>query len=420
MDIRWKRRLAAVSAIALSTSVLGILQTSGAAAAANANTQWSATYVGTHVGAANASDTPLTVGIVTQTGTSGDPEDPATIQAAQNLINHQLGGVSGHPIKFDVCSVQSSQDAQQCGEQFANDPSVKFVIESQINLDDTAMLSALQASKPVIFATDITSPEFADPNGFGYDPGVPTLFPAMARYTVVKLGAKTAPISMIVPVTAASQATVSAMQAAFSKAGAKGLVTSATVAAGAPATAYVSAVQAAKASTSKALIVLGLDTTCIGTAGALKSLGASPKAIVVDNGCMDQAVLQHYGNKLPANWVVFNFGNSPYVKGQSTGVNSYLAAMKQYAPKVTNIGTTSSLTFGTIMTADKIANSVGYANLTPTSMAAAAKAFTGPADMEPGAMHCGYIPSVPSICGSEMAIDQYNGKKFVEGVYSAS
>ena len=199
----------------------------------------------------------------------------------------------------------------------------------------------------------------------------------MARYTVVKLGAKTAPISMVVPVTAASQATVAAMQQAFSKAGATGLVTSATVAASAPATAYVSAVQAAKASTAKALIVLGLDTTCIGTAGALKSLGASPKAIVVDNGCMDQTVLQHYGGKLPTNWVVFNFGNSPYVPGESTGVNSYLAAMKQYAPSVTNIGTTSSLTFGTIMTADKIANSVGYANITPTSMSKAAKAFTG-------------------------------------------
>lgn len=420
MDIRWKRWVGVVSAFALTTTVLGLAQATEAGAATDANTQWSANYVGTQAGAAKASATPLVVGIVTQTGTSGDPEDPATIKAAQSLINNQLDGVNGHPIKFDVCSVESSQDAQGCGEQFANDASVKFVIESQINLDDTAMLSVLQSSKPVIFATDITTPEFTDPNGFGYDPGVPTLFPAMAKYTVVKLGAKTAPISMIVPVTAASQATVSAMQQAFTKAGAKGLVTSATVAAGSPQTAYVSAVQAAKASTSKALIVLGLDTTCIGTAGALKSLGASPKAIVVDNGCMDQTVLQHYGNKLPTNWVVFNFGNSPYVKGQSTGVNSYLAAMKKYAPQVTNIGTTSSLTFGTIMTADKIANSVGYANITPTSMAAAAKAFTGPADMEPGAMHCGYIPSVPSICGSEMAIDQYNGKKFVEGVYSAS
>ena len=420
MNIRWKRWVAVASTVALSTSVLGIVQATGASAATNANTQWSANYVGTQAGAASKTASPLLVGIVTQTGTSGDPEDPATIKAAQDYINDQLDGESGHPIKFDVCSVQSSQDAQSCGEQFANNPSVKFVIESQINLDDTAMLSALQASKPVLFATDITSPEFTDPNGFGYDPGVPTLFPAMARYTVVKLGAKTAPISMVVPVTAASQATVAAMQQAFSKAGATGLVTSATVAPGAPATAYVSAVQAAKASTAKALIVLGLDTTCIGTSGALKSLGASPKAIVVDNGCMDQTVLQHYGGKLPTNWVVFNFGNSPYVPGESTGVNSYLAAMKQYAPSVTNIGTTSSLTFGTIMTADKIANSVGYANITPTSMSKAAKAFTGPADMEPGAMHCGYISAVPSICGSEMAIDRYNGKKFVEGVFSAA
>ena len=178
---------------------------------------------------------------------------------------------------------------------------------------------------------------------------------------------------------------------------------------------YTSAIQAAGATHAQVVMMLSPDTVCVGVGAALKSLGVNPQAVLVTNGCLDKLVTSHYGGHLPSTWRVFNFGNSPYVAGLDTGVDSYLAAMKAYAPTV-DPGTPAYLMFGSIISAARVLNKIGYANATPATILKGLLDFTGPAMMEPGPMKCGYIKSTPSVCGNEVAVDRWAGGKYSESI----
>jgi len=66
--------------------------------------------------------------------------------------------------------------------------------------------------------------------------------------------------------------------------------------------------------------------------------------------------------------------------------------------------------FGQMMTVDKVLNQVGYANLSPTAILSAVKAFKGPQALGAPALDCGYNPSAPGVCNNRSQFFQYAGK----------
>jgi hypothetical protein len=323
--------------------------------------------------------------------------------------------VGGHPVTFLICNVSDSQDAQGCGEQFANDANMAFVVNGDLEVDDSAMLSALAAAgKPVILSLALTAGELSATNAYNYGPGLVSVPAAIAQYAAKQLSGTNGQVSLVTPNDPGSAAFGSLLKSTLKSADVSNIVdVTAPVSATAPE--ITSTIQAAGVSRAKVFIGTGNDTFCVTTDDALHSLGITPKVFLTTNGCFDQTVLQHYDGALPQNWRIFNFGTTPYIPALSTGVNSYLAAMKQYAAK-TDPYTPAFLTFGALLTAVKLANGVGYANLTPATMTAAAKSFTGPAVLEPGPMKCGYNKQAPSVCGNQVPVDSFNGKKYVESI----
>jgi branched-chain amino acid transport system substrate-binding protein len=404
----------AVAAVAVIGASLWIETTAGASQ--SATTSWAVKYTGGSAGHANASLTPVIIGATVQIGPAATgPGAIPTIHAAQSYINRDLGGIGGHPVQFDICQIQVAQDAQSCGQKFANDPSVKLVVNGNINTDDSSMLTALAAvNKPVLLSVAINPGELAATKAFNYGPGVPNVYASMGPYIAKQLGKAGGEVSVLSLNVPAIAPVVAALKASLTGAGVKD-VTYVSVPLDGTAPEYASAIQAADASQAKAFVINGVDTTCVAAGDALKSLGATPQVLVTENGCMDKLVLQHYGGTLPESWRIFNFGNSPYIKSSTTGVDSYLAAMKEYAP-TTDAYTDNSLQFGELLTADRIANSIGYSKLTSAAFMKAARAFTGPAFMEPGPVHCGYSSSYPSVCGNKIPVDRYTGTKYTESI----
>jgi branched-chain amino acid transport system substrate-binding protein len=400
------------------TTVLGVALATGSVAGASTSPQsWAVQFTGGTAGAATKSG-PVTVGVEEPEGVAAGSFAGygSIVRAAQSYIDKQLGGVGGHPIVLDTCLAATSQDAQTCGEQFANNPKISFVVNGINFFDDTPFFTALQSKGiPIITPLGITSASLTSANSIVYGPSIPNYYPAFAEY-VVQHGLSKGPLSVLYANNQSGLASLGIIKQAFTAAGITG-ATYAPVPYNGTAPQYTSAVQAAGATKAKAIVELFGDTVCISVQNALKALGGAPSGQqqLVTNGCLDSLVLKSFGGHLPTSWRVFNFGNSPYVPGVSTGVNSYLAAAKKYAPTA-DAGTPASLVFANIITADKIANQVGYANITPAAMYKAEAAFTSVPMMIPGPQKCGFIKTTPAVCGNEVAVDSYNGKKYVESI----
>jgi branched-chain amino acid transport system substrate-binding protein len=412
----WKKLACACAAM---TTVTGIAVVSGSVAGASSSPQaWALQYTGGKAGPATSS-TPVTVGVLEPEGVAAGSFSGygAIVQAAQSYIDKQLGGVDGHPIKLDVCLATDSQDAQTCGEQFANNPAIKFTIGGIDFFDDTSFYSALQSKGiPVITPLGITPASLTSTNSVVYGPSLPSYYPAFASY-INDHGLAKKKIAVLYANNSPGLASEAIVKQAFGAAGITN-VTYAAVPYSGTAPQYTSAVQAAGATSASAIVELYGDTVCVSVANALKSLGGAPSGqlLLVTNGCMDQLVFKSFGGHLPTNWRVLNFGNSPFVPGTSTGVNSYRAAAAKYAPKA-DWGTPASLVFANIITADKIANQVGYANITPASMYKAETAFTGVPMMVPGPQQCGFMKTTAAVCGNEVAVDWYTGGgKYTESI----
>jgi hypothetical protein len=181
----------------------------------------------------------------------------------------------------------------------------------------------------------------------------------------------------------------------------------------------VSAVQASGAGGASIFIVLQSDTGCINVFDALTSLGYSPAHVIAPFTCLDPTVVSHYGGMLPKNFDIIDFGDSPYVPGLATGVNSYLAAMKQYAPATDPTGP-SHLLWDALMTVDKLANKIGISKVTSATMKNALMNFTGPAWGVPGPIQCGAYTTAPSACSSQYEIINYTGTAYTQTPFTVA
>jgi branched-chain amino acid transport system substrate-binding protein len=404
---------------ALMTFVLLVIQGTPAMASTSASRAWAVHYVGGKAAAANGQASPFTVGVVEPIGSAagGYPGLSGLVQAAKSYVNQQLNGVSGHPVKFIVCPVTSEQDAQSCGEQFANNSSIDAVVNGVTLFDDTAELKAIAAKGiPVFFPIAITPGQLGATNGAFYGPGVTAYFPAIAQYMAHEVSGTGKSAAVLYPENSGGTETEQLIKSLLTADNVTN-VTYVPVPIGGTAPQYTSAVQAAGVAHASVVFVGGNDTTCIAINDAMKSLGVSSNSqqLLTSNACLDSLALKHYGGHLPTNWRVFNFGDSYLIPGLETGVDSYLAAVKQYAPTA-DPGTPAALMFGAIMTMDKVANSVGYQNITNSSLTKAMLSFQGPAFMEPGPMECGYMKASPSVCGNQTVVDRWTGKKWSESV----
>lgn len=379
-----------------------VLAACGGGAATSSNTDGATTYGGPKGGKVTAADvavaqrfvggtsgkatkSPIYVGLVSNTAGPIPPPPGGRflVKGAIRFFNEKLGGVQGHPIVFKSCTTGASDEqAQACGQQFLNDPSIKAVFNPGLPSGGLALLGAIGGKKLEICVIALQADLFGT-NVFC--PGGGTMAASSAiTYLTSKPNIKT--VAQLLP---DADLFRQIAQAGLHQMKVQGLdaklglvpqnspdVTSAVIASG--------------ARTADALdVTLVSPGQCIAVAKALKTLNVPESVPVVSlSTCINPAVVKALGD-LP-HWTYFDMGESPYLPNPSPAMLAMLNANTTYGNGQT--GAWSAAEFGTALWMGKVFNAVGPDNLTTAALAAEAKKFRGPMFLGDPNIQFGRVP----------------------------
>jgi len=159
---------------------------------------------------------------------------------------------------------------------------------------------------------------------------------------------------------------------------------------------------------------------CIGLDQAQRDL-ASTAAVLTTDACVGPAMTNwlagtERSGALPDGWYIgstgFRFGTSPDAAQDAYFglVGDYVSANSLATFDVTGYAATS---FAALVAVVRLANTLGPDGITPESMRTVTREFTGPMWNVVGPMECGFNSFYPSLCGTQMGVEQYRAGRFV-------
>jgi branched-chain amino acid transport system substrate-binding protein len=363
-----------------------------------------AAYLETTPGKADTSKAPIAVGFVNvQGGAQSFPQATVGAQAAVKMINEEFGGIDGHPLKLVTCFVANAEEeGQRCGQQMANDDSVKVVNFGALIIGNQAFHATLRGRKPVIEGTSTAPIENTTPNTFVLLGDLPHIMSTYGPFAKQHLKASTAALAYPNAPGAIQQGL--SIKTGLQKAGVK-----------VKAVAYplqtrdlVGAVTAAGAQTADVVVNSADVPSCVGFAKALQQTGVKKPVIAVPL-CLDGSVAEGLGGDLPLGWYYGVAQTLPQDTGDP-GVALYQRKLKQYGGGDAGSNIFASVTWMDMLATVKLMNRVGADKLTPETISTAAKAFKGPIVMGPPSINCGQFADAPNVCNDQGIFYQYKGK----------
>jgi branched-chain amino acid transport system substrate-binding protein len=362
-------------------------------------------YTGGTAGAADSSKSPVTIGWVNQQGGPlGFPAATDGAQAAVKYVNSHLGGIGGHPLALSTCFVAANEtEGNACGLKLVNDSNVKAVLYGTLFAGNQSFQAVNKGQKPVLMGNSINPVDSSAQNVYIYDGNPSSIFGGLASYVASVLKAKK--VSVIYPQDAQSSAGVATLKKALDS------VNVALTAVGfdPSSTNLTSAAVAAGAQTADVVIPLvSTPPACIAAAKALGSLGIKAPIVATGAFCFSPPVAQGLGGAAP-NWQQLSTQTNVADSSQPD-VKAYLDASTGAGLSAASQGTSdAALAWGLVLTAARFVNAAGGANATPTTVATAAKAFTGPMLLGSANIKCGSYPTQPGLCGAQTRVFEHTG-----------
>jgi len=361
-------------------------------------------YVGGKAGKADNSLPPVGLGWVNvEGGPGGNPEATAGARAAVKYVNEKLGGIGGHPLQLNICTVVSAEEeGQKCGQQLLGDKSVSAIGVGNLYLGAASFNAVVAGKKPVLVGV-ATGPTLATAkNTFSTFGDLPHIFGAWGTYSRDVLKAKTAAVihTNTPGDKIASRAAVKGLEAAGLKVKSVGF--------DAQATDLIGPVTAAGASTADVVVPITIGSGCVGVAKALKQLRVT-KPVVATPLCMSPDVAQGLGGDLPT----WTYGVAQTLTADPSAADSkaFLTASAQVGlDKNTAAKVFAPLAWSTVLTYAKIFDAVGPDKITPAAVTAQLKKFTGPVIMGAAEVACGKYNDAPAVCNDQARFYQYQGK----------
>jgi branched-chain amino acid transport system substrate-binding protein len=348
---------------------------------------------------------PFTIGFANQSGaTPAYPEYIGAATAAVDLINNHLGGVEGHPVKLDKCIIQSEEDGQKCGAQMlANgDMIANFSLASNGN---ESFYKTVGGKFPVIVSVAASGADYTTPHVYELDGGGDGVLNALSANAKEQGAKSVAIISSDNP--AGKFATGKILIPQLTKLGIKSKAIYISDTATTPD--FVSALQAGGASSADLVVLIPPGAPqCISTFDAMKQL-AIKKNVVTTYSCYGDPMPEHTDGG-PAGWNMYGFGTNQRIDNPQTKL--FKASMDEAGQsKWTFVGSTFK-TFGDIMAITRWANNIGFDKLSAAELEKQILAWTGPAFMVSGNIHCGKHPVYVGICGDSAEGSTYKDGKW--------
>ncbi|HEY6761212.1 MAG TPA: ABC transporter substrate-binding protein [Baekduia sp.] len=365
-------------------------------------------FTGGKAGKADASLPPVEIGFANQSGsTPAYPEYIGAATAAVQLINDHLGGIDGHPVKLDKCIIQSEEDGQKCAAEFLANPNIHIANFSLASNGNASFYKTVGGKFPVIVSVAASGADYTTPHVYELDGGGDGVLNALSANAKSQGAKSVAIISSDNP--AGKFATGKVLIPQLAKLGIKSKAIYISDTATTPD--FASALQAGGAAKADLVVLIPPGAPqCVSTYDAMKQLGIK-KNVVTTYSCYGDPMPEHTGGG-PAGWNMYGFGTNQRIDNPQTKLfkGSMEAAGQS---KDTYIGSTFK-TFGDLLAMARWGNDLGYDNITPAGFEKEIKAWTGPAFMVPGQIHCGHHPVYVGICG-----DSAEGSTYENGAWKS-
>jgi branched-chain amino acid transport system substrate-binding protein len=361
-------------------------------------------YVGGK-GKAKANLAPVTIGFINQQGGPPNvnrPQATSVIRAGVKMVNAELGGIKGHPLRLNECFVaEAEEEGVRCGQQLLNDRAVKAILLGFLVNGNQSLYATLKGAKPVIGGVTATAADPTARNAFFLNGSQTSVLGPFGTYTNRFLK-NVRTVAIVYPNQPGADTAAFALRKAMQQVGRR-----VTMIATPPLATDL--LGAATQASSADMIVPALGfTECVPFARALGQIRYS-KPVLSTPLCTAIPKGAYAGGDLPK----WTFGIA------QTLVNLPGAQAKLFLKKGLQYGTTvndmlwvfSEIAWEELLATVKIMNSIPYAKLTPATISAGFKAFKGPLILAAPEVSCGKVsPGEPAVCGNQTQFYNYLGQ----------
>jgi branched-chain amino acid transport system substrate-binding protein len=400
---RRRRRLTALLAIAtvLTATASAVAATSAAPPPQVLNYQ---AYVGGK-GKAKANLSPVVLGwINTQGGPPNAtfPQVTDVARAAVRMINGELGGVHGHPVKLSECFiVQAEEEGVRCGQQMVNQKGMKAIVLGAQFTGNQSMYATVKGTIPVIGGVATAPADYTAKNAFFLNGSQTSVLGPFATYTKRFLP-KVKTVAVVYPNQPGADTAGLQLSKAMEQLGYR--VTKIAT----PQNATDLLGPATQASSADMIVPALGFTDCVPFARALDQIRYS-KPVLTTPLCTFIPRGAYASGDLPG-WTYGIAQTLVNLPGPQSKL--YLKKGIQYGTSVANmVNAFGELAWEELLATVKIMNAIPFAKLSPATVTAGFKAFRGPLVLAAPEVACGKAyPGQPTVCGNQTQFYTYVGK----------
>jgi branched-chain amino acid transport system substrate-binding protein len=334
------------------------------------------------------------------TGTTSFPGILTDAQAAEQYVNAH-GGVAGHKIQLVSCDMKNdAQSAQECGQEFANNPNIPFAIVG-LTLNGGPFYQAMAAAhKPTLGMIGITPADNAPPDTYFYYSGS-NYYPSLVSY-LNGVGIKS--LAYVYEGEASSEAGEKYVTSHLSP---SIKVTTTQV----PANAADVTSQVAASGAHSADLMMAFTVDCSRVATALQSLSLTPKKVIGDPGCLNLATISQDPAIYQDWYFVENYKVSSITGSTDPDVTLFNQERSSYGAGGT-VGAFGEMGWGMILTLANVFK--GASDVTSSSALTAISGFKGPVVMGASKISCPGAAPYMSTCASGLYLYQVRGGKIYD------
>ena len=398
---RGRRRLALAAVVCVA---LGVSTVAGVAGSANDPVLDYSAYVGGK-GKANPNLSPVVLGFINGQGGPPNfnfPQATSVIEAGVKMVNAELGGVHGHPVKLNECFwAQAEEEGVRCGQQMVNDSATKAVIFGFVTVGNQSIYATVKGTKPIV---GIVTANAADPtakNAFFLNGSQTSVLGPFGTYTKQRLP-KVKTVAIVYPTDPGADTAAQALKKAMVQVGRKVTMI------GVPPLATDLLGPATQASSSDMIIAALGFTTCVPFARAIEQIHYT-KPVLSTPICTFIPRAAYASGDIPQ-WTYGIAQTLVNLPGPQSKL--YLKKGLQYGTTVPNmLWVFAEGAWEELLATVKIMNSIPFNKLTPAAITAGFKTFRGPTVLGPPEIACGKASAgEPAACGNQTQFYNYTGK----------
>jgi branched-chain amino acid transport system substrate-binding protein len=360
-------------------------------------------YVGGK-GKANPKLSPITLGFINGQGGPPNfnfPQATHVIEAGVKMVNAELGGVHGHPVKLNECFwAQAEEEGVRCGQQMVNDRGTKAIIFGFVTVGNQSIYATVKGTKPIV---GIVTANPADPtakNAYFLNGSQTSVLGPFGTYTKRFLP-KVKTAAIVYPTDPGADTAAIALKKGLQQVGVKVTVI------GVPPLSTDLLGAATQASSADMIIAALGFTTCVPFARAIDQIHYS-KPVLSTPICTFLPKAAYAAGDIPQ-WTYGIAQTLVNLPGPQSKL--YLKKGIQYGATVDDLlWVFAEGSWEELLATIKIMNQIPFNKITPATVNAGFKAFRGPTVLGPPDIACGKAsPGEPAACGNETQFYNYTG-----------